>query len=66
MRTIRYVPHPDDLVRAQIEFDGKFDEIKVIFDKDSEGEDYIIQVTDRLTIEDPYVSLFEGFVKRKE
>ena len=65
MKSIRYVPHPEDVVRAEIELKGQFDEIEVIFDEDSKG-DYIIQVRDRLTIEDPYVTLYEGFVKRKE
>lgn len=65
MKSIRYIPHPEDVVRAEIELKGQFDEIEVIFDEDSKG-DYIIQVRDRLTIEDPYVSLYEGFVKRKE
>ena len=66
MKSIRYVPHPEDAIRVEIELKGKFDEIEIIFDEDSKGEDYIIQVRDRLTIEDPYVTLYEGFVKRKE
>lgn len=65
MKSIRYVPHPEDAIRAEIELKGMFDEIEVIFDEDSKG-DYIIQVRDRLTIQDPYVSLYEGFVKRRE
>ena len=65
MKSIRYVPHPEDLIRAQIELNNQFDEIEVIFDEDVSGKDYILQVKDRLTIEDPYVSLYEGFVKRK-
>ena len=66
MKTIRYIPHPEDLAIAQIELDGKFDELKVIFDEGLDGNPYIIQVGDRLTIEDSYVSLYAGFVRNKE
>lgn len=63
MRPIRYVPHPDEALLVDLEYEGKFNEV-VLYINDEVSEPFVTQVNDRMTVEDSYLVLHNEFVRK--
>lgn len=63
MKQYRFIPHPEDLVEVDITFGGKFNELSIYINDETE-EPFVTQVNERLTVEDDYLVLFDEFVRK--
>lgn len=63
MKQYRFIPHPEDAVEVDLEYNGKFNEV-VVYVNDNGDAPFITQVNERMTVEDDYLVLYEEFVRK--
>lgn len=63
----RFIPHPDDELDVDLNFNGKFNEIRVYITTEEEsGYSFITQVNDRLTVKDNVLKLYYEYVNKDQ